>query len=192
MELDRNLRISRELPIGIAATPNVNALCPCRTLIGEVDVARNPDAQSGFTFAVVADSCSRAIRVHHAGGQHARRSGPRVPIGHLTPAGNAGQRDRMHQRLALVRPRRRGVAWLGLARYLSGPIRSRAPVITFSVGHRRTAAWPRTQPMLRRTTALKWTVRRGSAATETAMAHIRRLTVCVRWPSGSNRSGLSL
>jgi len=64
--------------------------------------------------AADADPRPRADRVHHAGGQRARRSRPRVSAGHLAPARNARQRDWVHQRLALVRRCRRRVARLGL------------------------------------------------------------------------------
>ena len=66
------------------------------------------------TIAAAADPRPRADCVHDAGGQRARRSGPRVSAGHLAPAGNARQRDWLHQWLALVRRRRRRVARLGL------------------------------------------------------------------------------
>jgi hypothetical protein len=105
----------------IVATPNVNALCACSAPIGEVDVARNHETKFGCAIAVVADFCSRADRVHHAGGQHARRSGPRVSAGHLAAARNTGQRDRLHQRLALVRRRRRRMEGLGLLPASFGP-----------------------------------------------------------------------
>ena len=98
----------------MGAARNAQSSCLRRTPTGEVDVADPPCTMARCALALVADVRLRAIGVHHAGGQHARGAGPRVSAGHVAAAGNAGERDRLHQRMALVRRRRGRLARLGL------------------------------------------------------------------------------
>ena len=64
--------------------------------------------------ASAADSRPRAVRAHHAPGQHARRSRLRVSAGDLVSRRNQAERGWLHGRRALVRRRLRPQPWLGL------------------------------------------------------------------------------
>ena len=98
--------VERSPMAGLRAVRNANrvrTMAVVRPFDGGSHVACAHASVPRCLVPAAAASRPRAVRAHPAGGQHARRSRPRISAGHLVAGKNDGKLGWLHGRLALVR-----------------------------------------------------------------------------------------